>query len=66
MGTNGVFENANHEDIARNIIKIGLECRKYGVNNVVISSILVKRSPKLNAIIRRANDMLSVVSYVMT
>ena len=58
VGTNDVLENANHEDIARNIIKIGLECKKYGVNDIVISSVLVKRSPKLNAIIRRANEML--------
>ena len=56
--TNDVLENANHEDIVRNIIKIGLECKKYGVNDIVISSVLVKRSPKLNTIIRRANEML--------
>ena len=27
VGTNDVLENANLEDIARNIIKIGLECK---------------------------------------
>ena len=58
VGTNDVLENANHEDIARNIIKIGLECKKFGVNDIVISSVLVKRSPKSNAINRRANEML--------
>ena len=57
VGTNDVFENANHEDIAH-IIKIGLECKKYGVNDIVISSVFVKRSPALNAIIRLANEML--------
>ena len=51
------MENANHEDIARNIIKIGLECKKYGVNDIFISSVLVKRSPKLNAMLRRANEL---------
>ena len=33
--------NAKHEDIAHNIIKIGLKCKNYGV---VISFILVKKS----------------------
>ena len=36
-----------------NIIKIGLNCKNYGVNDVVISSILVKKNPNLNVLIRR-------------
>ena len=57
-GTNDILTNANHEEIARNIIKIGLNCKNNGVNHVVISSILVKKNPNLNALIRRANDSL--------
>ena len=57
-GTNDILTNANHEEIARNIIKIGLNCKNHGVNDVVISSVLVKKNPNLNALIRRVNDLL--------
>ena len=58
VSTNDVLTNANHEEIARNIIKIGLNCKNHGVNDVVISSVLVKKNPNLNALIRRVNDLL--------
>ena len=51
VGTNDILTNANHEEIARNIIKIGLIYKNYGVNDVVISSILVKKNPNLNVLI---------------
>ena len=57
-GTNDILTNANHEETARNITKIGLNCRNYGVNDVVISSILVQKNPNLNTLIRRANNLL--------
>ena len=57
-GTNDILTNANHEEIARNIIKTGLNCKNHGVNDVVISSVLVKKNPNLNALIRRVNDLL--------
>ena len=53
VGTNDILTNANHEEITRNIVKIGLNCKNYGVNDVVISSILVKKNPNLNVLIRR-------------
>ena len=43
VGTNDISYNANYEDIARNIIKIGSSCKSHGVNNVFVSSILVKK-----------------------
>ena len=58
VGTNDILTNANHEEIARNVIKIDLNCKNYGVNDVVISSVLVKKNPNLNALIRRVNDLL--------
>ena len=58
VGNNDILTNANHEEIARNIIKIGLNRKNNGVNDVVISSILVKKNPNLNALIRRVNDLL--------
>ena len=30
-GTNDILTNTNHEEIPRNIIKIGLNCKNYGV-----------------------------------
>ena len=60
ISTNDILSNANHEDIAHNIIKIVLNCKNHDVNDVVISSILVKKSFNLNVLIRRVNDMLRV------
>ena len=58
VGTNDILNHANHENIARSIINIGLDCKNNGVNEVFISSILVKKNPNLTAIVRRINDML--------
>ena len=58
VGTNDILNHANHEDIARSIISTGLDCKSNGANEVLISSILVKKNPNLNAIVRRVNDML--------
>ena len=53
-----ILTNANHEEIARNIIKIDLNCKNYCGNDIVISFILVKENPNLNALNRRVNDLL--------
>ena len=58
VGMNDILNHANHEDIARSIINIGLDFKNNGVNEVFISSILVKKNPNLTAIVRRVNDML--------
>ena len=58
VGTNDILTNTNHEEIARNIIKIGLNYKNYGVNDLAISSILVKKNPNLNVLIQRGNDLL--------
>ena len=58
VGTNDILNHANHEDIARSIINIGLGCKNNGVNEVFISAVLVKKNPNLTAIVRRVNDML--------
>ena len=44
VGTNDILNHTNHEDITRSIINIGLDCKNNGVNEVLISSILVKKS----------------------
>ena len=58
VGTNDIVANANPKEIANNIINTGLKCRSYGVNNVFISSILVKKNPSLNIVIRHTNDLI--------
>ena len=58
VGTNDILNHANHEDIARSIINIGLDCKKNGVNEVLISSVLVKKNRNLTAIVSLVNDML--------
>ena len=56
---NDILDHANHEDIARTyIINIGLDCKNNGVNEVLTSSILVKKNPNITAIVRRVNVML--------
>ena len=58
LGTNDILYNARHEDIARNIIRIGSNCKSRGVKDVFFWSILVLKSLTLNPFIRRVNDML--------
>ena len=58
VGTNDILTNTNHEEIARNIIKICLNYKNYGVNDLAISSILVKKNPNLNVLIQRRNNLL--------
>lgn len=58
VGTNDILNNANDSELANNIIKIAIICKQHGVNDVFISSVLVKKSPRLNAVVRRVNDLL--------
>ena len=58
VGTNDVLNGANDTELANSIIKIGMICKQHGVNDVFISSILVKKSPRLNALVRKVNDQL--------
>ena len=56
--TNDILINANDTELANNIINIGLNCKNHGVSKVFILSILVKKNPKLNPVIRKVNDQL--------
>ena len=58
VGKNDILNHAKHENIAHSIINIGLDCKTNGVDEVLISSILVKKNPNLTAIVSRFNDML--------
>ena len=52
-----ILYNARQEDIARNIIWIGSNCKSHGVNDLFILSILDKNKPTLNALIKPVDDM---------
>ena len=47
VGTSDILNYANYEDIACSIINIDLDCKNNGVNEVFISSILVKKNHNL-------------------
>ena len=40
------------------MINIGLDCKNNGVNEVLISPILVQKNPNLTAIVLQVNDIL--------
>ena len=48
------------KDIVNRIINIGKRCLSYGVKEVIISSIFIKKQLKLTRIIRQVNDLLRV------
>ena len=58
VGTKDILTNTNHKEIARNIIKIGLNRKNYSVNDLAVSSILVEKNRNLNVLIQRVNDLL--------
>ena len=50
--------------LAENIIKIWKECIDYGVEEVVISSVFVKKSSRLSSFIRKVNDELHALCSI--
>ena len=64
VGTNDILSNANDTELANNIINVGLNCKNHGVSNVFISSILVKKNPKLNPVVQRINYQLRELSEI--
>ena len=50
----------NLNDLGQKIIDIGLKCKSYGVRNIAISSILVRKSIRLN-LISKVNNILKVL-----
>ena len=59
VGTNDILTNSqDEEEIATNILKIAEYCSVAGVNDIFISGILIKKNPRLTAVVRRVNDLL--------
>ena len=51
-------QDLNVTYVVQTVIDIGLYCRKFGVQDVIISSTLVKRNFHFTRIIRQINDLL--------
>ena len=61
IGSNNIsFKNLkiNPLEIATSIVEIAQQCCSYNVNEIIISSITVKKSIRLTSIIREVNDAL--------
>ena len=56
--THNTINNIYAKGISKRIIDIGKKCLLYGVTEVIISSIFIKRQFKLTRIIRQVNDHL--------
>ena len=65
IGSNDITESKikqiNVDDLAQEIIDIGLKCRSDRVRNIAISSILVRSSFRLNQIILKINNILKAL-----
>ena len=65
VGTNDILNHAKHEDIARSIINIGLDCKNNGFAEVLISTILIKKNPNLIVIVMMMMMMMHIfISYI--
>ena len=70
IGSNDVTHNTGDQidvkDIVNRIINTGKKCLSYGVKEVIISSIFIKKHFKLTRIIRQVNDLLRVSAKEIT
>ena len=56
--THNSINNIDAKGISKRIIDTGKKCLLYGVKEVIISSIFIKRQFKLTRIIKQVNDHL--------
>ena len=49
------------EDLAQRIIDTGKKCKSYGVNNIPISSILIRKNHEVNEVIKKVNNSLTAL-----
>ena len=70
IGSNDIKHNTVDQievkDIVKSIINIGKKCLSYGVKEVIISSIFIKKQFKLTRIIRQVNDLIRVSAKEIT
>ena len=62
IGSNDIdkfnYSKVDVEDLAQRIIDIGKKCKSYGVNNIAISSISVRKNDEVNEVIKKVNNLL--------
>ena len=57
-----MIDNVNVEDLAQPIVNVAKKCRWFGVNNIAISSILMRKNMSINKIIKKVNEEISRMS----
>ena len=53
------YDNVNAEDLGQRIVNIAKKCRSFGVNNIAISSILMRKNMSINKIIKKVYEEIS-------
>ena len=65
IGSNDItkfnYSKVDVEDLAQRIIDVGKNCKSYGVNNIAISSILVRKIHEVNEVIKKVNNLLKTL-----
>ena len=65
IGSNDItkfnYSKVDVEDLAQRIIDVGKKCKSYGVNNIAISSILVRKNYDVNEVIKKVNNLLKTL-----
>ena len=55
------YSKVDVEDFAQRIIDVGKKCKSYGVNNIAISPILVRKNHEVNEVIKKVNKLLKTL-----
>ena len=60
IGSNDItktnYDNFNAEDLAQQIVNIAKKCKSFGVNNIAISSIVMRKNMSISKIIKKVNE----------
>ena len=63
VGSNDItktnYDNVNAEDLGQRIANIAKKCKSFRVNNIAISSILMRKNVRINKIIKTVNEEIS-------
>ena len=66
IGSNDItktnYDNVDAEDLAQGIVNIAKKYRSFGVNNIEISSILIRKNESINKRIKKVNEDISRMS----
>ena len=63
IGSNDItktnYDNVTAKDLGQQIVSIPKKCRSFGVNNIAVSSILIRKNMSINKIIKKVNEEIS-------